>query len=78
MGGPDLLDDMRDATHMLDGARAVTIRKAKSTFSPVMPRAITDSNDGRSSGWMMSPIPVTETFDPGSNSKMRNASSDQL
>ena len=41
------------------------MRNANVTFSPVMPRAITDSNDGRSSGWMMSRILCTDTFVAG-------------
>ena len=49
------LDDMSDAPNMLHGAAlAVTTRNAKLTSTPVMARATTDSNAGRSSGWMTS------------------------
>ncbi len=51
--------------------REVTIRNMKSTSSPAIPRAITASNDGRSSGCTRSRIICTVTLDAGSNSKMR-------
>ena len=47
----DLLDDMGDAAHMLHGAAGGHDAEGKIRRpAPDMPRAITDSNDGRSSG----------------------------
>ena len=43
----------------------VTIRNTKSTSAPVIPRAITASNDGRSSGWTTSRIICTLTLAAG-------------
>lgn len=58
--------------------RDVTNRKEKSTASPVMARAIMESNEGRSSGWIIFRIICTVILIPGSNSKIRKVSSDQL
>ena len=47
----NVLDDMGDAAHVLHGASGGHDPERESRrSSPVMPRAITDSNDGRSSG----------------------------